>query len=119
MFAVLGIGVALLAAATVVVVGRGSTGAGNTGGTAPPVTQSVTAEPAGVVTQSPSAVALTPLPSATVTPTASTKPGAVTVTGPAGSTKRGTVLPATSASAGPKPGGSRVEQKGLAGENPF
>ena len=121
LFAVVGIGGALLAAATVVVVGRGSTGPGNTGGLAPLVTQSVTAEPPATATQNPSAIALTPLPSATVvaTPTASSKAGAVAITGPVGSTKRGTVVPAASASAGAKTGGSRAEQKGLAGENPF
>ena len=121
LFAVVGIGGALLVAATVVVVERGPTGQGNAGGAALLVTQSVTAEPPAVASQTPSAVALTPLPSATVmaTATASSKAGAVAVTGPLGSTKRGVVAPAASASAGSKPGGSRAEQKGLAGENPF
>ena len=118
MIAVVGIGGVLLAAA-LVVVGRGSIGAGHPGGAAPPVTQLVTAEPPVVASQSPSAVALTPLPSATVTPTASAKAGAMAITGPAGSARRGVVMPATSASAGVKTGGSRAEQKGLAGENPF
>jgi serine/threonine-protein kinase len=124
MFAVVGIGGALLVAATVVVLGRGSTAAGNAGGAAPLVIQSVTAEPPVVASQTPSAVSLAALPaasaSATATPTTKVGP-AVAITGPVGSTKRGAVVPATSASAGPgaKPGGSRAEQKGLAGENPF
>jgi serine/threonine-protein kinase len=118
MIAIVGIGGVLLAAA-LVVVGRGSIGAGHSGGVAPLVTQSVTAEPPVVVSQSPSAVALAPLPSATLTPTASTKAGAMANTGPVGSAKRGVVMPATSASAGVKMGGTRAEQKGLAGENPF
>jgi serine/threonine-protein kinase len=124
MIAVAGIGGVLVAAA-LVVVGRGSVGGGNTGGVAPPVTQTMTAEPTAVASQSPSAIALTPLPSATVTTatavTASTKAGAVAVAVPVGSGKRGVVVPVPVAtgSAGAKPGGTRVEQKGLAGENPF
>ena len=116
MIAVVGIGGVLLAAA-LVVVGRGSIGAGHAGGVAPLVTQSVTAEPPVVASQSPSEVVLAPLPSATVTATASTKAGTLAITGPVGSAKHGVVTPATSASA--KTGGSRAEQKGLAGENPF
>jgi serine/threonine-protein kinase len=117
--AVVGIGGALVVAATVVVVGRAPTGAGHTGGIAPLVTQTVTAEPPATASEIPSSVALTPLPSATVTPTASTKAGAIAVIAPSGSAKRGVVVPATSASAGTRTGSSRAEQKGLAGENPF
>ena len=119
LIAVVGLGGVLVAAA-LVVVGRGSVGAGHAGAVAPTVTQLVTAEPPVVVTpQSPSSIALAPLPSATVTAAPSTKPGAVAITVPVGSIKRVAVVPAASASAAPKPGGSRAEQKGLAGENPF
>ena len=121
MIAVLAIGGALLAAATVVVLGRGSTGAGNAGPVPPAVTQEVTADPPGSATQSPSVVALAPLPSATVAPSASASAGTrvgVAVAGvPVGSGRRAVVVPATSA--GAKTAGSRAEQKGLAGENPF
>ncbi|MGD0525560.1 MAG: protein kinase [Polyangiaceae bacterium] len=119
MLSVLALGGALLAAAVVVVVGRGSRGgAGGAGGTSPVVTQVVTAEPAAAPSLAPSSVELTPLPSATVAATPSAKPGAALAAAPTGSVKRGAVAPAPSATASGKPS-SRAEQKGLAGENPF
>jgi serine/threonine-protein kinase len=97
---------ALLAAAVVVVLGRGSgsPSAPAPAAVAPAVTQAVTAEPATASTLVPSAVVLTPLPSATP------------ATSSASSAQR-SVLPPPSASG--KTPTSRAEQKGLAGDNPF